>query len=313
MGDHLPAVDLGAGETAAAIAVGDEHTCALLSDGSVKCWGHNDYGTLGLGDTSWRGHSPETMGDNLPAVDLGAGETASAIAAGSRHTCALLSSGGVKCWGFNNFGQLGLGDTISRGDGAGEMGDDLPVVDLGEPAVALSLGTYHSCALLIGGGVKCWGNNDFGQLGLGDTASRGDDANEMGNSLPAVDVSTGWNAVSIAAGSRHTCALLIDGSVKCWGNNDFGQLGLGDTDSRGDDVYEMGDYLSPVFLGAGRSSTGITTKGEHSCTLLTDGSVRCWGYNHFGQLGLGDSTQRGDHADELGDNLPSVKLFSDVW
>jgi alpha-tubulin suppressor-like RCC1 family protein len=188
MGDNLPAVDLGTGKTASAIATGNEHACALLNDGSVKCWGHNDSGQLGLGDTSYRGDGPNEMGDNLPAVDLGTGKTASAIVAGGYHTCALLNDGTVKCWGFNIYGQLGLGDTSYRGDGPNEMWDNLPAINLGTgtTASAIVAGLYHTCALLNDDSVKCWGYNGHGQLGLGDNMYRGDQPNEMGDNLPAV-------------------------------------------------------------------------------------------------------------------------------
>ncbi|MCK6591053.1 MAG: hypothetical protein L6Q76_26165, partial [Polyangiaceae bacterium] len=108
------------------VVAGDEHTCALLNDGNLKCWGGNGVGQLGLGDTSQRGDSPNEMGDNLPAVNLGTSTTASAITARGDHTCAVLNDGSVKCCGYNDFGQLGLGDTIDRGDGPNEMGDTLP-------------------------------------------------------------------------------------------------------------------------------------------------------------------------------------------
>src|SRR5205823_3943102 len=141
---------------------------------------------------------------------------------------ALLSNGAVKCWGRNDGGQLGLGDTVDRGDGAGEMGDSLPAVDLGtgRTAVAISAGDFFTCALLDNASVKCWGANSEGQLGLGDTSARGDDPGEMGDSLPAVDLGTGRTAVAIDSGNIHTCALLDDTSVKCWGQNLSGQLGL---------------------------------------------------------------------------------------
>jgi alpha-tubulin suppressor-like RCC1 family protein len=108
----------------------DCHTCALLDNGSVKCWGRNSFGQLGLGDTNHRGNGAGQMGDNLLVVGLGNGRTATSIRAGGFHTCALLDNGSVKCWGRNSFGQLGLGDTNHRGNGAGEMGDNLPVVNV---------------------------------------------------------------------------------------------------------------------------------------------------------------------------------------
>src|SRR3546814_8390568 len=122
------------------------------------------------------------MGSNLPTVDLGIDRTAIAIAAGSDHTCVLLDGGEVKCWGSNNYGQLGLGDAIIRGDGPDEMGNNLPTVDLGRAstAIAIAAGSDNTCVLLAGGEVKCWGSNSSGQLGLGDTYRRGDGPDAMG-------------------------------------------------------------------------------------------------------------------------------------
>src|SRR5436190_12467161 len=116
MGNALPAVQLGTGRTATAIATGTDHTCALLDDGTVKCWGANLDGELGLGDKVTRGDGPGEMGDALPAVALGAGRTARAIATGQNHTCALLDDGSVKCWGSNGRGQLGIGSLQNKGD-----------------------------------------------------------------------------------------------------------------------------------------------------------------------------------------------------
>ncbi len=134
------------------------------------------------------------------------------IAAGGDHSCALLSTGVVKCWGADNLGQLGYGDTTARGDGAGEMGDNLPAVDLGtgRTATAISSARNHTCALLDNTTVKCWGNGNFGQLGQGDTNDRGDQPNEMGDNLPAINLGTGRTAVAISAGNVQTCALLDD-------------------------------------------------------------------------------------------------------
>ena len=124
-------VFVGTGRTATALASGARHTCALLDDHSVKCWGDNTFGQLGLGDTNARGDDPNEMNDDLPAVDLGTGRSAVAIASGAFHVCALLDDATVKCWGRNTAGQLGLGDVANRGDALGEMGDALPTVDLG--------------------------------------------------------------------------------------------------------------------------------------------------------------------------------------
>ena len=310
MGAHLLTVDLGTGRTATAVTIGNEHMCALLDDGSVKCWGRNDFGTLGLGDREWRGDEPGEMGDALPTVDLGTGRTATAVAAGRYHTCALLDDGTVKCWGDNGEGELGLGDTTDRGDQPGEMGDALPAVDLGtgRTATAITAGRSHVCVQLDDGSLKCWGYNRSGQLGLGDDEFRGDEPGEMGDALPTVDLGTGRTVSSFVAGGLHTCALLDGGAVKCWGYNTFGQLGLGGGGYRGDQPNEMGDSLPEVDLGTGREAVAFAPGAVHTCALLDDASVRCWGANDEGQLGLGDTSDRGDNPGEMGDALPAVDL-----
>lgn len=311
MGDELPAVLLGTGRTAIGLGVGLRHTCALLDDGSVKCWGRNLTGEVGLGGFESGGRRAGDMGDNLPAIPLGAGRTAKALSVRFTHSCALLDDGSVKCWGDNEFGQLGLEDTNNRGDDPDELGDYLPAVSLGKGRTirALGLGYLHSCALLDGGSVKCWGGNMYGQLGLGDTNHRGDEPNEMGDNLPAVSLGTGRTARALYTGAHSTCALLDDGFVKCWGNNQFGGLGLGDVTYRGDEPDEMGDSLPAVSLGSGRTSRRLSGGGGHTCALLDDSSVKCWGLNGRGQLGQGDAVDRGDGFHEMGDSLPPVSLW----
>lgn len=312
MGDNLQPVQLGTGRTASTIAGRYHHYCALLTDGDVKCWGHNTYGQLGVGDVENRGDGPGEMGDALVPVNLGTGRKATAIAVGTFHSCAILDDGNVKCWG--NGAVLGIGETDNRGDNQGEMGDALPTVDLGSGLTALSItaGSGQTCALLNNGSIKCWGGNGGG-LGLGDTNGRGDELGEMGDALPPVNLGTGRSAVSISAGGGQTCALLSDGSVKCWGTNSFGELGLGDTSTRGDEPGEMGDALPSVDLGSGRTAIAVIAMMQHTCAQLDDLSVKCWGYNTAGTLGLGDLNHRGDNPGEMGDALPTVKLSSNVW
>lgn len=200
------------------LSAGTSHTCAILDDGRLKCWGDNGQGRLGLGDFVDRGDDPGEMGEHLPAVDLGTGRTATSVVASEAHTCALIDNGQVKCWGVNFGGRLGLEDTVDRGGAPGQMGDALPPVDLGtgRTATAIAAGRYHTCAILDDGQVKCWGANTFGNLGYGDTANRGDDVGDMGDDLPVVDLGTGRSAVSLSAGSDHTCAILDNATVKCW-------------------------------------------------------------------------------------------------
>lgn len=154
----LPALNLGAGRTAKTVALGGDHGCAILDNGALKCWGSNAAGELGLGDGRDRGLDLNDMGDNLPAVDLGTGRTATLIVAGELHTCALLDDSSVKCWGDNSWGQLGQGDHWGRGLHAGEMGDHLPAVDLGpHGARFLAATTDSTCALLDDDSLRCWG------------------------------------------------------------------------------------------------------------------------------------------------------------
>jgi alpha-tubulin suppressor-like RCC1 family protein len=249
------------------------------------------------------------MGDALPVVKLGTGRSARAIATKNQHTCALLDNDQIKCWGWNSYGQLGVGDTNARGDGPGEVGDALPIVNLGtgRSARAVATGFEHTCALLDNGQIKCWGHNDVGQLGLGVAGDRGDNPGEMGDALPSVDLGTGRSARAIAAGKSHTCAILDNDQVKCWGRNDVGQLGLGDTQYRGAQGG-MGDALPSVDLGTGRSARAIAEGESHTCVLLDNDQVKCWGDNSWGQLGLGDTNNRGDQPGEMGDVLPAIDL-----
>jgi len=314
MGDNLPAIDLGTGRTAVAIAAGTSHTCALLDDASVKCWGNGSQGQLGLGDTDGRGDQPGEMGDDLPAVNLGTGKTAAGIVAGGSHNCAVLTDGNVKCWGYNLHGALGIGDQFNRGVHPNEMGDNLPVLNLdGAPVTAVAAGNEHTCALLAGGVLKCWGSNGAGTLGLGDTEDRGDEPFEMSVALPAVDVGTGKQVVAVATGEYHTCAVLSDETVRCWGDGSYGRLGNESTNGWGYLPSHMGNNLPAVNLGTGKHVAGVAAMVEHSCALLTDGSLRCWGNNGNGQCGFSNPSIAGSQPGTMGDNLPPTKLFSDQW
>ena len=310
MGDALTPIDLGTGRAASMVVSGSHHVCVLVDDGDVLCWGQNDSGQLGQGDQEVRGDDPGEMGDALEPVDLGTDRTATAITGGLGHTCALLDNAKVKCWGRNQEGQLGQGDTEARGDDPDEMGDTLDAVELGNgrTATAITAGANFTCALLDDGSVKCWGLNNGGVLGQGDTEFRGDDPDEMGDALDPVDLGEGRTAVALASAQSHTCVVLDDASVKCWGNGLNGKLGYGDTVTRGDGPGEMGDALLPVDLGTGRTARAVSVGAQFSCAFLDDDSVKCWGRNEHGQLGQGDLENRGDTPDEMGDDLPPIDL-----
>jgi alpha-tubulin suppressor-like RCC1 family protein len=280
--------------SAKAIATGNGHTCAILNDDTVKCWGLNYYGELGYDDTTYRGNTPGSMAA-LGTVYLGAGRTAKAITVGGVHTCVILDDKSVKCWGDNDSGQLGYDDTARRGNKRGDMAALMPVnLGVGRSAKAIATGNQHTCAILDDNNVKCWGSNNSGQLGYDSTTYWGDTAGSMAT-LETVNLGTGRSAKAIAVGNTHTCVILDNNSVKCWGANSVGQLGYGDTTDRGDTVGSMTE-LGAVNLGSGRSALSITTGDEHTCVILDDNSVKCWGANSFGQLGYGDTTDRGDTA-----------------
>jgi uncharacterized protein (TIGR03382 family) len=312
MGAALPSVDLGPGRSAVAISSGGLHTCAILDDGSLKCWGWNVWGQLGLGDTANRGDGPGEMGAALPAIALGAGRSVIAVDAGYDFTCVILDDGTVKCWGIGGFGRLGQGDETTRGDEPGEMGDALPAVALGTGRFAAEVvtGRLSACALLDDGTVKCWGYGGSGQLGQGDTAVRGDEPGEMGDALPAVPL--GRTVVTIAAGLDRNCAVLDDNTATCWGWNDSGALGQGDLADRGDEPGELAT-MPPIALGVGARVRALATgDGYHTCALLDAPGLKCWGWNALGQLGLGDTVDRGDDPGEMGDALPMLSLGGNV-
>jgi len=288
------------GGVAAELAVGDGFACVRLDDGGVRCWGTNDFGQLGQGHT-------EPIGDDeapraVPTIALGA--PAVDITAGAQHACALLEGGSVRCWGRGQDGQLGYGDIESIGDD--ELPIDVPAIDLGAAAVEIVAGGMHTCARLESGSVRCWGRAQEGQLGRGDIEAMGDDEAPA----QAGDIPLGEAAVGLAAGWKHTCAVLRSGTLKCWGSNERGQLGLGSTETIGDDetpvvagAIELGEQrASAVWSGPLSSST---------CTRLDYGGLRCWGDNDVGQLGYGNTLRLGDEPQEGGGDLPDVIVLDD--
>lgn len=296
------------------IAAGAGHSCLLTTTGRVVCWGVNQYGQLGGKDgpfTPLEGRPSSVVGypgDWVKANVRGLSGNVTAISSGSYHTCALVGVGGVQCWGRNESGQLGDGTTVERYTAVNVRGMDVPVT-------AIALGTLHSCALLETGGVRCWGDNEYGELGNGRSE----------NSSNPVDVQGLTDRiVQVAAGAAFTCALSENGKLYCWGNGSNGLFGDGITDvyrvpilvdvmEQKLDMIVAGVYhlcaraTSGEILCWGALSSeeeytssqpfkvkgltgmvvGMAAGGGYTCVLTTDDGVKCWGDNYFGQLGNG--------------------------
>lgn len=315
LGRGLLPVDLGTRGQVTSMAASQFHSCAVLEGGRLKCWGGSWLGGLGLGDELTRGDEPNEMGDALPPVDLGTEQYVLQVATGRDSTCALLRGGKVKCWGDNRFGHLGLSEKRAYGTAPSDMGDALPTVDLGDGASVRQLAAARAdsrmCVVLDDGSVKCWGDcSTLGELGLGDTEPRGDDPDEMGNSLPRVQLGADFKVASLAVGHNHSCVLSTAGTVKCWGSNSEGELGTGMRQTRGKTPESMGESLPLVDLGRGRRAVAVAAGYSFSCAILDHGRVKCWGANLEGQLGLGDKRERGQAAEDMGDHLPEIDLGS---
>jgi len=243
-----------------AVAAGGGHTCVLTASGGVSCWGWNAYGQLGNGLSGGVGLAPVAV--------LGLQSGVIATSSGWVSSCALSASGLVKCWGGNDYGQLGNGTTSASTTPTGVSG--LTNIQ------AISVGTHHACALTTAGGLQCWGRNDSGQLGNGTSG---------GISTTPVDVfGLGSGVAAVAAAANHTCALTTGGAVKCWGANGTGNLGDG----------TLVSSSTPVDVGGLSSgASAISAGGSSSCALITSGAVKCWGMDEFGQIGDGSTGAAG--------------------
>jgi len=261
------------------VATGWYHTCALVFNGNVWCWGEGDYGQMGNGSTDVNNYSPLLV----PTLS-----NIKAISARGMHTCALTNTGGVKCWGWNEYGQVGNGTYDSP------ITEPVDVVGLDAGVKAIAVGGEHSCALLDSGTVNCWGLNSNGQLGNDSTAWSNEPVEVIGIS----------NVSQIALGDEHSCALLSDGIVKCWGWNGYGQLGDGTYEDRWVPTPVLGAPVSGIWLKA----KAIALGDDHSCALISDGTVKCWGYNYYGGLGDGTLENRNIPVEVL--NLSGVKALT---
>jgi len=259
---------------AAAVSAGESHTCGLTTTGGAKCWGFNAFGQLGDNSTTSR---------KIPVDVSGLTSGVAKVSAGGNHSCAVTTTGGAKCWGFNAFGELGDNTNTNR---------KIPVNVFGltSGVAAISAGGTHTCALTTTGGVKCWGDNAAGELGNGSNI----------NSKIPVDVTGLTSGVAaVSAGTDHTCALTTTGGVKCWGSDVSGELGDGtNTDSN-----------VPVDVsGLSSGVTAVSAGTDHTCALAALGALKCWGSNASGQLGDGTITDSNVPVDTLGFTVTRISL-----
>ena len=266
-----PLTRIGGVQDATAIAAGGTFGCALVASGAVRCWGTNGDGDLGNGTVDFMDHPSSTPVAGLADV--------TAIAAGLGHVCALLSSGTVECWGRNSNGQLGNGDTATP-----QYANPTPVAKLGG-VVGISAGDSHTCAVLSDGSVQCWGDNTYGELGQ-ETFSTSPVANP-------VSVRGLGHATAVSAGNDYTCALIADGSVECWGIDDGGMLGVASNSTCGPSSRNGGGNLCALTPARAPKLSGVAALAAgayHRCALLSTGRIECWGNNAYGALGNGTTT-----------------------
>lgn len=307
------------GRGVVSVAAGRAHTCALDAAGAVLCWGSNNRGQLGRnGADDPAAERPLLRHSDRAEVVFGLDAAMVSVTAGGSHTCALSEAGAVVCWGANDTFQLGNSAEHSY------LTRPVPVHGLGSGAVAIAAGDAHTCALLEDGSVSCWGSNYFGQLGIGSIAGSGHRASP-GYYVPQRVQGLPGDVVSISAGSTHTCALSAAGTVSCWGDNRYRQIGTySETVTTAYPAYGLTDAVevsagggltcvvtsagaaqcwgTSVLDGDGWGGDGgssrrvsvvglasgvqaLSVGGSHSCAASSSGSIHCWGYNDYGQLG----------------------------
>ncbi len=267
---------------AIAISVGSGEACALLASRSVKCWGANDVGQLGTGSST----GPETCDENIACsttpVSVASLTGVRQISVGGGFACALLLVGTVKCWGRNDFGNLGTGTPGTPASSASPV-----MVPNLSGVKALDLDNLvGACALLATGTVKCWGNNSNGELGSGSTTGPQTCAGSWPCSATPVSV-VGLTNVKALSGP---CALLANGTAKCWGDNTSGELGNGSFTGPQTCPFNGNPCSSTPVTVTGLGGAVAITAGSAVCAAGASGGLRCWGYNGYGNLGIGNYT-----------------------
>jgi alpha-tubulin suppressor-like RCC1 family protein len=250
------AVQVGSATNWQSVSAGFHETCAIQSNGTLWCWGNNSNGQIGNGNTT----------NQLSPVHIGSATNWAQVSTGYAHTCAVRTDGTLWCWGSNANGQLGLGTTS-------DVSTPAQVTALGATIAEVKTGRTHTCARRTDGTTWCWGGNAYGQVGDGTNTQR---------TSPVALSGLGTQAVQLASSDGHTCAVMNDQSIRCWGQNTSGNLASG--------VWSF-DSPAQEVTSLGNSVTQVATFAGHACALKSDGTAWCWGSNTWGQLGNGTVTE----------------------
>ena len=254
-GDQLYTLNIGGVIiTVSQISAGRYFTCALTVNNAVYCWGANNVGQLGNGST---------VDSAVPTQVVGLGSGVSSIKTGDSHSCAIMNTGELRCWGWCDSGRLGNGGTSNSTT-------PVSVIGFSNNTAQVSVGTTHTCALTTSGSVYCWGVNNVGELGNGGLTGTA--------TSPVPVTGLNENVSYIASGSRHSCAVMTSGEIRCWGMGSLGRIGDGGTDNR----------FSPSTVVGISNGVQVTAGFDHTCARLDDNSARCWGNGMNGELGDGN-------------------------
>ena len=270
------------------LSVGESHACAIGDNGTAYCWGDGYYGKVGDGNSF--NNPRQSPVEVVVSMDSNPFTNFIDIGAGAIHSCGLVDTGDVYCWGLDDYGNLGNSDAWDTVAVEAALTDELPS---GNPAVELAIGGFHSCVVDSDGQPYCWGLNDYGQLGDGSVTDQ--------NTPTEVYLDGISSLTNLTAGDTHTCGIADDGVAYCWGRNSYGQLGIGSTVSQQDP--------QAIALPSGVSAFIALTAGtQHTCGIADTGDAYCWGRRSYGRIGNGGSTS-GNSTTPVAVTMPASVSF----